>query len=189
MDNRVRIVIDMYHERFDTSYHKEQGNDFILQPSAIGNLMNVVDHVHHMVKTNYANIEHYTAQGKLNYLQHLYVVFTELKVPAQIEMNAEVKALLDIFHRYYEKNHTEFKKQSDLITEVFYSYFDNQNDDKLPSKIAHNNKLCKNQTFERFLQSVIDRADDAFASFYSLPLVEIEEIFQSAMKSNTVDDS
>lgn len=189
MDNRVRIVVDMYYERFDTSYHKEQGDEFLLQPSAIGNLMNLVDHVHHMVKTNYANIDHYTAAGKLNYLQHLYVVFTELRAPSQIEIHAELKSLCDIFYMYYERNYIEFSNQSELIRKVFHDYSDTRNEEDLPSKIAHKHKLCKGQKFERFLQSVIYRADDAFESFYSLKLNAIEEIFQSAMKSNTVDES
>lgn len=189
MDNRVRIVVDMYHERFDTSYHKEQGDEFLLQPSAIGNLMNIVDHVHHMVKNNYANIAHYTANGKLNYLQHLYVVFTELRAPAQMEILADLKSLRDIFSMYYQRDYSHFSNQSELINKVFDYYSHTRNDEDLPSKIAHKHKLCKDQKFERFLQSVVDRADDAFESFYSLKLNEIEDIFQAAMKSNEADVS
>lgn len=191
MDNKTRskIVIDMYYERFDTSYHKEQGRGFLLQPTSLGNLINVIEHVNYMVKNNYANIQHYTAAGKLNYLQHLYVVFTELRCPAQIEIHTELKALHDIFHMYYRRNLMEFSNQSDTIRRVFYDYSDNQHDENLPSRIAHDNKLCDGQEFARFLQSTIDRADDTLISFYSLKLHEIEELFQSAMKSNSVDNS
>ena len=187
MNNRVRIVTDMYHERFDACYYIDQCTGFLLQPTALENLTNVIEHVRYMVNNNYSNIEHYTSKGKLNYLQHLYVVFTELRSPAQIETHTELKSLYDIFHMYYRINYSDFSNQSKVIRKVFYDYSENCNDDNLPSKIAHNNKLCDGQEFERFLQSVIDRADDTLMAFYSLKLNEIEEIFQTAMKANAVD--
>lgn len=189
MNNRVKIVIDMYHQSFDRSYYTAQGNDFLAQPTSIGNLINVIDHVRWMVDNDYANIEHYTPKGKLRYLQHLYAVFNELRVSIESEVQTEVQSLSEIFQTYYHKDHDHSETTAYGLSTIFSAYSNKQIPENLPTSIFDKHKLCAEHSFNRFLTAIVDRTEDTLLSFYSLQLDEIEIIFQTAMNENTVKNS
>lgn len=185
MDQAIRIAIAMYFELLDTHQHRALGEQFLQSENVLDNLIDVVSHISHMEHTNYANLDHYNAAGKWNYLQHLYVVFNELRRVSLVNVESTINHLSDMFYRYhdkhYENSHSAFNYTFRL---VFHTYFDKQKEENLPSALAKTHNICKNQAFASVLNNLLKQADTVMVNYASLNLEHISKTLKYAIKSN-----
>lgn len=185
MEKSIKIAIDMYFAQLDACQHRDLGEQFLRSESVLDNLMDVVSHFRDIEANNYAKLSHYNAAGKLNYLQHLYVVFVELRRFVLTNVKSIINDLSDMFYRYHDKHlsasHSIFNYTFRI---VFHTYLDNRNKANLPSALAQKHNICKNQPFEQVLNSFLKQADAVLLNYSSLDLEYINKTLKDAVKSN-----
>jgi len=185
MEQAIQIAIDMYFDHCTKNQHRELGEHFLRSDNVLDNLMDVVAHVQYMEACDYANLDQYNPTGKLNYLQHLYVVFNELRRVALNKVEATISNLSDMFYRYHDKHENNSNSSFNYTFRiVFHTYFDNQKEENLPSALAKTHNLCKNQTFTQVLNSFLKQADTVMVNYSSLNIEHINKVLKDAIKIN-----